>query len=748
MFPNSQRTFNICVTKQIKMTVNTGVKGTLAKLLATEDLVVEHKTCETASFDVARRVLTLPNWEKATEEVYDLLVAHEVGHALFTPNRQWDDLPCPKSIINVTEDARIEKLMKRKYGGLPKTFYRGYRELDAMDFFMIPDDQDEINLVDKINLHFKSGAFTPIDFAPEHEYLVDLVGDAETFEDAIEAAVEIYKVMQEIEKEKELEKLAETEEGEEEGSGEGNLGEGEQTPDLEIIDPNQPWDQGQQMQQKQVQEGKAQGGNSGGVDYDPFQSQTDEAFTQGTKDLTEEPRYGRDTVYVELPKKLNPDHFTVGPDYLLKVNREHFSAENELNEEGKQVSYDQTINEYNTFYKKSQKEVNYLVKEFECKKAASSYARARTSRTGVLDTSKLHTYKFTDDIFKKVTVLPEGKNHGMIFLLDWSGSMSSNIRETVEQVIQLCWFCKKVNIPFDVYAFTNDGYAASYRMDVNGIKHDPDSYGYKSLHEPVVGEFALENGFTLLNVVSSKQKKKNFEDSLKYLFVNATANNYRSYYSFKNGFAVSYQMAPGFGLSGTPLNEALVLMKPVVKEFIKKVDKLTLCVLTDGEGQHSSYYSGDHTYNSRPYPNSIGYNCSLRDRKLGRTYSKFDGGDKTTEILLENLRETYPVLNIIGFRLLGSRDGHYFFGRAFEYDTVPMEKAKKAYRKDKYVALTNTGYHKLFVMPSNNQNDTEELWDDIKEGSSRAEITRTFKKMFKNKKSNKKMHNSFIETVA
>ena len=202
------------------MTVNTGVKGTLAKLLATEDLVVEHKTCETASFDVARRVLTLPNWEKATEEVYDLLVAHEVGHALFTPNRQWDDLPCPKSIINVTEDARIEKLMKRKYGGLPKTFYRGYRELDAMDFFMIPDDQDEINLVDKINLHFKSGAFTPIDFAPEHEYLVDLVGDAETFEDAIEAAVEIYKVMQEIEKEKELEKLAETEEGEEEGSGE------------------------------------------------------------------------------------------------------------------------------------------------------------------------------------------------------------------------------------------------------------------------------------------------------------------------------------------------------------------------------------------------------------------------------------------------------------------------------------------------------------------------------------------------
>ena len=40
------------------MTVNTGVKGTLAKLLATEDLIIEHKNCQTASFDVKRRVLS------------------------------------------------------------------------------------------------------------------------------------------------------------------------------------------------------------------------------------------------------------------------------------------------------------------------------------------------------------------------------------------------------------------------------------------------------------------------------------------------------------------------------------------------------------------------------------------------------------------------------------------------------------------------------------------------------------------
>ena len=60
--------------------VNLEVKGTLAKLLATEDLIIEHRNVSTASFDVERRVLTLPRWEKASSVVFDLLIAHEVGH--------------------------------------------------------------------------------------------------------------------------------------------------------------------------------------------------------------------------------------------------------------------------------------------------------------------------------------------------------------------------------------------------------------------------------------------------------------------------------------------------------------------------------------------------------------------------------------------------------------------------------------------------------------------------------------------
>ena len=98
------------------MPVQQEIKSQLAKLLATEDIVVEHKKVESAQFNVRSRVLILPLWEKASSVVYDMLVGHEVGHALFTPDKDWWlEHDIPQSIVNVVEDARIEKLMKRKY---------------------------------------------------------------------------------------------------------------------------------------------------------------------------------------------------------------------------------------------------------------------------------------------------------------------------------------------------------------------------------------------------------------------------------------------------------------------------------------------------------------------------------------------------------------------------------------------------------------------------------------------------------
>ena len=135
------------------------IKETLAKLLATENLIVEHRKVSTASFDVENRVLTLPMWERASNLVYDLLVGHEVGHALYTPNENWKQdkySKVPLSFVNVVEDARIEKLMKRRYAGLSKTFYKGYQELHDEDFFSLEnEDMSKMAFIDRLNLYYK-----------------------------------------------------------------------------------------------------------------------------------------------------------------------------------------------------------------------------------------------------------------------------------------------------------------------------------------------------------------------------------------------------------------------------------------------------------------------------------------------------------------------------------------------------------------------------------------------------------------
>ena len=102
--------------------------------------------------------------------------------------------------------------------------------------------------------------------------------------------------------------------------------------------------------------------------------------------------------------------------------------------------------EYKKFMNENKKTVMYLVKEFEMKKSAQAYKRASQDKTGIIDPLKLPSYKYSDDIFKKLTIIPDGKNHGMMMLLDWSGSMSDVLFNTVKQLINLVEFCRKVNI--------------------------------------------------------------------------------------------------------------------------------------------------------------------------------------------------------------------------------------------------------------------------------------------------------------
>ena len=151
----------------------TNTKSLLAKLLATENVTVEHGNYETASFDVKNRVLRLPIWKEMSGSLYDLMVLHEVGHALYTPEDGWHESASNKgrgykSFLNVVEDARIERKIKSKYPGGRKSFTDGYMELIRKNFFGIEGyDPNELGLIDRINLFMKGGTVHELDFSEE-----------------------------------------------------------------------------------------------------------------------------------------------------------------------------------------------------------------------------------------------------------------------------------------------------------------------------------------------------------------------------------------------------------------------------------------------------------------------------------------------------------------------------------------------------------------------------------------------------
>ena len=701
------------------------IKGNLARLLATENLIVEHRKVATASFDVDRRVLTLPNWDKASGIVYDMLVGHEVGHALFTPNEDWRSVAdCPKDFVNVIEDARIEKLMKRKYPGLRKSFAGGYKELNDQDFFGIEnEDVSQFSLIDRINLHFKVGASAMMPFSIEEQVFVARTDVAETFEEVLQIAVDVF----EFSKQEKVEDVppSAAQQGESESNddeeSEQQQSEPSEAPQPQAATNNAGPIENEDDEEEEVEEMEGLGG--GGET-----SETQSAFDSAAEKLSSS--YGRNPIYVEIPEAIDLDSIIVDwttlHDWIDKN-----AAEPE--------TYEYVDNQYYEFRKQSQKEVNYLVKEFECRKSADAYARAGQSKTGVLDTAKLHTYQYNEDLFKKVTVLPDGKNHGMIFILDWSGSMGNELFATVKQLLNLTAFCKKVQIPFEVYAFTNEWYVVD-RIK-NGQPPEMSSEEYFSHIGCKEGEIFLhKNQFHLMNFVSSRSNSKDYERMCLHLYREAYAYTYHVY----------YHTTIGIGLSGTPLNESIVMLNYLIPEFKKQNDlqKVNVCILSDGEGSQVAYgrrYFSDYKDENYVRPRRIDYTTVLRDRDTGHVYSSGDGWGEMTTTLLKQVRHRNPGVSILGFRIMSGSQLSSFvssYGSLVHYNDV-----QRQWKKDKSAIITMPkGYTALYAISNTTINADTDF--DVEEGAKKGEISKAFKKMLKNKSTNKKLLNSFISQIA
>ena len=742
------------------MTVRHEVKGQLAKLLATEDLIVESKKVETACFNVHTRVLTLPMWDKASNNVYDALVGHEVGHALFTPDSNWfEEIDIPMGIVNVVEDARIEKMMKRKYAGLSKTFYSGYHELSDSDFFKIQGKNlNTFNFADRVNLYYKIGNYNDIPLKNDREReLLSMVGATETFEDVLDVSKLLHEYCkQEIEDmKKELEQKMEEEEQAQMfgGSGSGLGGSSDENSDEEInndtqyqvVDAEEEDDESDFEDQpssnisiSQIPAAELDAaiqkieGGEGGIE---ISSAT--ALDRSIQNLNKSDSVQNE--YFELPQ-VNTGHIIIDNAHIHKCIELEWSEQitNKKTHQYLESEYDpskyvlESLNDakkdFKDFKKSAQKEVNYLVKEFEMKKSASAYARAATSRTGVLDTTKLHTYKYNEDLFKKVTVLPDGKNHGLVFILDWSGSMNSVMLDTVKQLYNLIWFCRKIQVPFEVYAFTN-------------CYPNPNT---KTSYEVKEGVAQIDGSFSLMNLLTHKVNTKTLESQMEniYLIAKALAWQYTNYYN----------IPLGMGLSGTPLNETLVCLHEILPQFKKdnQVEKVQCVILTDGEAHPLRFH---HEFSHRwgeeceKYMGTsyIGENCILRDRKTGNTYAFDDNSFTMTDVLLQNLRDKFTDVNFIGFRILPPREASYFAKRYVEYGDE-LEKIMKVWRKEKSFAIKKSGYHVYFGL-SASALDSDDTFE-VKEDATKTDIKKAFFKSLKGKKMNKKILSEFIELVA
>ena len=705
------------------------VKGTLAKLLATENLTVEHRRVSTAAFDVEKRLLILPIWKTASNTVYDLLVGHEVGHALYTPNEDYDG--ASKAFVNVLEDARIERMMKVTYPGLRRSFFVGYRELWEQDFFGVKDDDpNTLSLIDRINLYFKGNPNIP--FADEEIVWVKRAEKTVSFQDVVELAKELYEFCANKQEEKEeMPPTPQSEDGQQSADREIESSDDSGSDEQENDWPTENDPEEDHRNDRDFSDDDAQlevPSYKGGVDE--TKSVTDEALAQALETLVDDS--AKEWIYITTPDIDIQDYIT--PFNVIQEKLNQFFYERPYLDEDSRAHHLQNLQyavaHYSSFKKDTQKTVNYLCKQFEMKKSADEYRRAATSKTGVIDTNKLHTYKYNDDIFKKVTVIPEGKNHGLVMHLDWSGSMQHQLLDTLKQVYNLVWFCKKVGIPFRVFAFQS-GFGYEDRQDEIRQKEN---------------ELGMSPDFRLLELLSSRQNKQSLEKSMQLVYTQVFA---------MNGWRISH--CSEYSLGGTPLAEAVYCTRQIVSQMkkVERVSKINVICLTDGEANPMSYirrlpedqqwYGNEfkHTY----LCHSRGKLFVLRDPKTGYTRKISNHPYVTTKEIVSFYREITDY-NWIGIRLCSKGDLTKLV-REFAFDEIAA--IDKQWKKERFASIKEkTGFTESFFMPDKGTGvGSQDLEVKAKkEVATKAELTRAFKKHMGSKMTNKTILNAFIEQIA
>ena len=696
-------------------------KSLLAKLMATENLVVEQRKVQTAMFDVKSRVLTIPQLDKSISGyLYDLFVGHEVGHALYTPLdglMRARDEKISQAVTNVVEDSRIERKIKNKYPGLRGSFVKAYKELLEKDFFETQGvDLNTMPFLDRMNLFCKGGPAQGINFTPFEKSLVEMVESTETYDDVIRVSKLVEQYAKQ-EKEEQRQRMLEEgvmdenddfdEEEFEDDDGQFDYDQdfdGEESESKEDGDDvDQGGDSDDEESEDDTKDEKSPSGTSGGQQGDndetEIRSLTDENYKKNESKLfakDDSSYYYGNIPDVDLNQAIM-DYKKVFATY--KESTKHIPLRTE---------------KFQKFRKETSKVVSYMVKEFELRKNADQMKRASVAKTGELNMNKVFSYKFNDDIFKKMTIVPDGKSHGLVMFLDWSGSMSGHLENTMKQLITLVMFCKKVNIPFDVYAFTSES---------------PESYSKRDIK---TGDIMMKP-FHLLNIFSSRMSAVEFTYA-----ANVMVDISTSRYSYCRLFA----------MGGTPLNEAIIAAMKVVPEFQKKykLQVVNTVFLTDGEGHRlSSVYDSYET--QMEWRSGAAKTLIIRDPVTKHQEIVEDWSNTKNTAAFIKLLKARTHCNILGFYVLSGRE----FSRA-AYILLPraanVDAMKVQFRKDKSMVITNAGFDEYYLLRSEGLDVDEETELVVKENATTRGLVSAFSKYTKNRLNNRVVLNRFIGMIS
>jgi hypothetical protein len=692
-------------------------KSILARLLSNENIDIRHGNYDTAAFDVVNRVLFLPVWDNVSEDLYDLMTGHEVGHALYTPADGWHEstrkFDFPRAFVNIIEDIRIEKLIQTRYPGLRRSFITGYKELSEKDFFGLSTRSiDTLSFMDRLNIKAKLRTLIDVDFTDEEQYYFDLAYTPETFDEVLLVCQEIYEwlntkdndctpppsdttgydqdnTFQEGSSTFAPEDTQESEEMSAEG-GAGSSDEAEESD--ETPDGGGSLEESKGTGEKPALDSES----SNDPAIDEMETYTDDTFRKKESSLIEKDRYGN-----SINVSYGIDGYDVNDLIVNYKEVMNFRRDNIASLSTNDYLLVDTTENFNEFIGQAEKFTNLMAREFEMRKRASQLSRAKESKTGKLDMTKLSSYKFSDNIFLSNTEIPEGKSHGIVAIIDFSGSMGSVIQNVIDQAITLAMFCRKANIPFDIYSFTSGHYLESNLQPTQGLNQ-------------VIMDQAI-----IVHQLSSKMKKSEFNEAVRLMYLGMALRRL-----FRRGYDT---------LGGTPLDHTLLVMNKILDRFkaANGLEKVTFMTITDGDSHGLEFKESAWNKSTKVKIDNKFIKCG--------TYRSC-----TPELLAHVQSKGY---NTVGYFICNtSRDLRY---QTKYYIPQCQEEAKekiKVYRKNGFVSIEKTGYDTYFVL--NGKIDAVDDEFEVKDSAKTNEIKTAFKKHSSSKKSKRIFATYFAEAVA